>query len=564
MPVDADAGDPSHARSGGGDSNDFTRLHITPFDSDLLNIVVPASIRPSARNVSYHTVETFPERRFGFVDLPAADAEKLKAKLNGLILKGTKMRIQEAVPEARIEPGGFDPEAKKKKKDKKSKERSEDKAERSSKKRKRDDNVVRGVLLTDRKVQRGWTEAPDYKQKKQKRKEKGEKGEKNKDKDKEKKRRTKSKYTEKEECLLKTTVPPDAMKNLPEDVVQDKRRKKKKGGDREFTVHEFEKTTKFPSFLKTSSSGESRKAATEFVEGKGWVDEDGTVVEAAKATKPTPKASKKAPAKPKEEPVEDSDDETSSSGTSSDDTSDDDSEEEEETKKEDVEMSEDAKGGDDDVEEEPAPQFTTPKSTSTANRPTSSGSVGSLKLQIPVTKTPPQEVHPLEALYKKKKPEDDASGNPAQASEPFTFFGDNDEDEDEDEDDGAAEDSDERMDRSTPMPMTPYTRQDLEERNIRSAAPTPDTAHPSRMRNIWAALHKNDEDMDEEMDGADEEDDDENGQASAAAGPKDAGDFQSWFWENRGDLNRSWMKRRKMAAKEKRHRENKTRASKAV
>ncbi|CAG9999189.1 unnamed protein product [Clonostachys byssicola] len=551
MPVDAvDA----------GDSNDgFTRLHITPFDPDLLNIVVPASIRPSARNVSYHTVETFPERRFGFVDLPAADAEKLKNKLNGSVLKGTKMRIQEAVPEVRIEPGGFDPEAKKKKKDKKSKERSEDKAEGSSKKRKRDDNVVRGVLLTDRKVQRGWTEAPDYKQKKQKRKEKGDK-----DKVKEKKTRTKSKYTEREECLLKTTVPPDAMKNLPEDAVQDKRRKKKKGGDREFTVHEFEKTTKFPSFLKTSNSAESRKAATEFVEGKGWVDEDGDVVEAAKATKPAPKAPKKAPAKPKEEPIEDSDDETSSSGTSSDDTSDDDSEEEEETKKEDVDMSEDAKLGGSEAEAEPAPQFTTPKSASTANRPTSSGSVGSLKLQIPATKTPPQEVHPLEALYKKKKPEDDTSGTPAQASEPFTFFGDNDEEEDEDEDDGAADDSDERMDRSTPMPMTPYTRQDLEERIIRSAAPTPDTAHPSRMRNIWGALHKNDEDMDEEMDGADEEDDDENGQASAAAGPRDAGDFQSWFWENRGDLNRSWMKRRKMAAKEKRHRENKTRASKAV
>ncbi|VUC34289.1 unnamed protein product [Clonostachys rosea] len=559
MPVDVDAGDPSHARSG-GDSNDFTRLHITPFDSELLSIVVPASIRPSARNISYHTVETFPERRFGFVDLPTLDAEKLKNKLNGSVLKGTKMRIQEATPEERIEPGGFDPEAKKK--DKKSKKKSEDKSEGSSKKRKRDDNVVRGVLLTDRKVQRGWTEAPDYKQKKQKRKEKGEKGDK--DKDKEKKKRTKSKYTEKEECLLKTTVPPDAMKNLPEDVAQDKRRKKKKGGDREFTVHEFEKATRFPSFLKTSGSGESRKAATEFVEGKGWVDEDGDVVEAAKATKPAPKAPKKVPVKPKKEPVEDSDDETSSSGTSSDDSSDDDSEEEEETKEEDVDMSEDAKDDDAQVEEKPAPELTTPKSISTANRPTSSGSVRSLKLHIPVTKTPPQEVHPLEALYKKKKPEDDTSATPAQTSEPFTFFGDNDDIEDEDEDDGAAEENDEHLDRSTPMPMTPYTRQDLEERNIRSAAPTPDTAHPSRMRNIWAALHKNDEDINEEMDGADEEDDEENGQASAANGPKDAGDFQSWFWENRGDLNRSWMKRRKMAAKEKRHRENKARASKAV
>ncbi|KAF4504610.1 hypothetical protein G6O67_008043 [Ophiocordyceps sinensis] len=103
--------------------------------------------------------------------------------------------------------------------------------------------------------------------------------------------------------------------------------------------------------------------------------------------------------------------------------------------------------------------------------------------------------------------------------------------------------------------MTPFTGRDFERRGVRSAAPTPDTAHPSRKHLLWATQGEDDEDdEDDEADEADE----------AQTQTQDRSDFQTWFWDNRRELNRSWMTRRKTAAKERRHRDNKARASKAV
>ena len=78
--------------------SDRIRLHITPFTAELHDRVIPPSLRPLAGNISYHTVQTFPERSFGFVELPSMEAEKLKKKLNGSTLKGTKIAIEEAKP----------------------------------------------------------------------------------------------------------------------------------------------------------------------------------------------------------------------------------------------------------------------------------------------------------------------------------------------------------------------------------------------------------------------------------------------------------------------------------
>jgi hypothetical protein len=36
-----------------GDSDEFVRLHITPFDAELVKVVIPASVLPVARNISY-------------------------------------------------------------------------------------------------------------------------------------------------------------------------------------------------------------------------------------------------------------------------------------------------------------------------------------------------------------------------------------------------------------------------------------------------------------------------------------------------------------------------------
>ncbi|KAK6211686.1 hypothetical protein QIS74_10950 [Colletotrichum tabaci] len=573
-------------------SSAYTRLHITPFDQDLLKIVVPSSALPSARNISFHTLETFPEKRYGFVDLPEADAEKLKKKLNGAVLKGVKMRIDKARPVEDYTPAADDEETGKKRK-KKSKEKEE------RKRQKRDDNVVEGVQLRDRKVKRGWTVPEEAKIREKKSKKDKEKKDK---KDKTKRREERSKYTEKEECLMKTKLPAKQLPPTtePEDESERKKRKKK---SREVIIHEFEKTTKFPTFLKATKPAPVESLTTEYVQGKGWVDAEGNVIEPskirrtaaapvdeskapkpskkAKAPKPPPpppqdedstsssaassdadtssdessddepepvKAAPVTPAKQTPRPPPAEDDTTSSSGSSSDDSSSEDSSDNEEETGEAAKVSEPA-------------AFETPLSVikaADASRPRSAGSNVSLTIKIPPPSTPAQ-VHPLEALYKRPQQGDDENPQTAKEAEPFSFFGAGDNDDLEDEEDVAP---------AGQLPMTPFTAQEFEWRNVRSAAPTPDTAHPNHTKPFWAIGAEGDEEEEEDEETREEIEATLNAERNAeaesgiAGGP--AGDFQKWFWDNRKNLNQSWMKRRKTAAKERRHRDNKSRASKAV
>ena len=546
MPAGPKAQNPGPSATASGGDGDFTRLHITPLDPELFPIILPPGLRATARNVSFHSIETFPEKRYAFLELPAMEAEKLKKKLHGSVLKGTKMRIEKARPEKRTSATEEE-----EKPDKKRKKSAKDDAT-GEKKRKRDRDVLEGAELKDRKVKRGWTEPSEHKQKKSKR-----------DKDEktpEKKRRTKSKYTDSEELLFKTKVPPNATANLPDDATPKK--KKKKGKAREVTVHEFEKTTKFPSFLKTSSGDADTKAATEFVDGKGWVDDEGNVVETAKQKTRSARKAKIVAAKADEEEEEEDDDDTSSSGSSSaSSTSDEGSESEEDAVQQpDVEAAENDSG------QKMVPMGKpniTPVSAAKldSTRPASSSSAKSLTIKIPPPPETPSagKLHPLEALYKRRSVPGTA-GEPSSQEKSFSFFGaDND-----------AEGAPSRM--SVKIPMTPFTKQDFEVRTLRSAAPTPDTAHPSRAHSFWGSQSLEDDalgDMDQ-VDEEDEEDEErEEGEEAEEApqetqGTQGSNDFQSWFWENRGELNRSWMKRRKTTAKEKRHRENKVRASKAV
>lgn len=540
------------------DDDGFTRLHITPFDPDLQKVVLPSSISQAARNISFHTLETFPEKPFGFVELPHMEAEKLKKKLNGATLKGTKVRIETARPEQ------YAPDEATEKS--KAKDSAKEKKERT-RKRKRGIDVLEGVKLEDRKVKRGWTETPEEASKKPKRSKEYNDKEKRKnkvkdedtDKSEEKKKdghakqqrkRIKSKYTEEAECLLNTKIPPNAVKNLTASESASKRKKKDK--TRQVTIHEFEKTTKFPSFLRTGPSADDAPVAVEFVEDKGWVDAEGNVVETVKApAKPVVKRKKKTkaeapqsspPASPEKSPSEDSDD-TSSSGSSSED--DDESESSDEASSVSLPSS-------------TAPQQAAPDAAASSEkgRPMSSSSARSLSIKIPPPITPSSnKVHPLEALYKRAKPNDAVTETPAQ-EQPFSFFGGG----------GAGEEEEEASSSQPAMPMTPFTRQDMEWRNVRSAAPTPDTAHPSKVRNFWATLNEDEQPAgplvaaDDVVDDLREEEEEEEPTASNS-GAQAKSEFQSWFWENRRDLNRSWMKRRKASAKEKRHRDNKARAS---
>ncbi|KAI1125466.1 hypothetical protein F5Y10DRAFT_9135 [Nemania abortiva] len=543
----------------------YTRLHITPFDLSLQSVVIPASVLPRARNISYHTIETFPEKRFGFVDLPAMDADKLKKKLNGAVLKGTKVRVETALPEPIPQPTA-DADSDKAKKEKKKKK---------SKKRKHEADVTEGVQLEGRKVKRGWTtteqEMIEEKRKKAKRGKKDEKySEERKDKkDRKKRAAVKSKYTDEPECLFKTKLPDTCAPKEPEEAGEEDsthRKKRRRKNDREVVVHEFEKTTKYPTFLRSDPTGGSAEATT-FKDGVGWVDSSGKVVEPVRSRRrpegiPAPNPPK--PQKLVPTPQEGEDDETSSSGSSSSDEDDD------------ASSSSDSESDIPDKRTEPATPPQQPKAATTAltspaiiqkpesARPKSSSSITSLSIKIPPT-TPAKKVHPLEALYKRPQG-DDTTPKGDSKEQPFSFFG----NDDDIEGDGDS------MVPTSQAPMTPFTKQEFEFRNIRSAAPTPDTAHPSRSFNFWSSqgsaedpeLDEDDEapgleDV-EEQEEEDEDVDMDEGVADEQTSQTPASDFQKQFWESRGDLNRAWRKRRKTAAKEKRYRDNRARAERAI
>ncbi|KAI6372697.1 hypothetical protein MCOR25_003663 [Pyricularia grisea] len=554
-----------------------TRLHITPLDPDLLKVIIPAKAIPVAANISYHTLETFPEKRYGFVDLPTEEADRIKKKLNGAVLKGVKIRIEKArqSKEDLIMARRKEEEERSGDKDKKTKKEKVPKEKKDrSKKRKRDDEEIAGVELEEgRKVKRGWTVSPkEAREAKSKDKSKKKDKDKDKAKDKKKRKEQKSVYTEGPECLIRTVLPATAL------AEQDGSVKKRKKKDKTVVIHEFKKTKTFPTFLKSSTSANS--IPTEYVEGTGWVDQDGNVVEAVRSTRSTGRRRKeKSPSPHTSSAVEgdaqddpkptsaepDAEDTTSSSGS---DTSSDEESEEEEASNEilpPMKLRPDSIS----IPETPSPskdEAMSAVSKTHSPRPKSASSVMSLTIKIPpATPVTPGKasVHPLEALYKRPKPDGKESSAVSEEKPGFTFFGGEDfEDQDmEDEANSGA----------LQPPMTPFTRQDWEHRNIRSAAPTPDTAHHNRSFRFWPPPGEEDdiaEDEEEEDGDDDNEAGDNNGSASeaaAASGEKaPTTDFQKWFWENRGDLNRSWKKRRKLAGKEKRYRENRSRASRAV
>lgn len=525
----------------------YVRLHVTPLDADLLKVFLSSALLPKARNISYHTLDTFPDKRYGYLELPSEDADKLRKKLNGSILRGVKIRIERAKPSRIPEPLGDEAMAKELK-DKRVKDDAHP-AKDKSKKRKRDNDEISGIVFdNDRKVKRGWTTADEPKEKRSKKDKKDSKDK--------KKKQERSKYTDHAECLVKTILPVNAVLSAEDDTGS---KRKKKGKFREVVVHEFEKTTKFPTFLKTTVSSGPSKPPLEFVEGKGWVDEDGNVVEAVTVTPPPPTFRISAP---KNVEQSESKSESSSNDSSSGEESDSDSESDSPSSPTKAASTPNHKAQ---PKPSPTPQHNSSPLPSTLSpelsRPKSPNSVKSLAIKIPpATPSEPKTIHPLEALYKRSQHTDDETAEGGTESKGFSFFGGGDGDNDN-EDAGAAADG-------LQIPMTPFTRQDFEIRGIRSAAPTPDTAHPTGGR--FKPWDEDDEDM--EDDGGHEDSLREGSEQPGAfttrpgvpEGDKPASDFQKWFWENRGDLNRSWKKRRKTAGKEKRYRENRARMARAI
>ncbi|BCS21367.1 uncharacterized protein APUU_21799S [Aspergillus puulaauensis] len=511
------------------------RLHITPLNPELLSLVLPPSVRSLATDVSFHNLPTFPENNYGYVTLPEMEAGKVKKKLNGSILKGRKFKVESARQQKRKSDEGEDQNI-----------ISSDKSSsgKKLKKRKAEDTVLEGYELpSDRKVKRGWTESSNDKTERRKKEKRS--------KDKQEKRsktQLKSKYTEKEECLFQTKVPPNRSGSTDE---KSKKQSKKSKASPDMVVHEFSQTTTHPTFLRSNDGGSILTSA--FEDGKGWVDETGTLREPASENvrkdqyrpgqvighKEKPKYTTVKPnhndIEPKRAESTESEDWTSSSGSTSElDTTD--SEDDASVSSSSSRNSEGSS-----MDSPPKQQHQLSESDESEEEQQSGAepeaSFGEKYTSANIQQQPTGEVHPLEALFKKpadqKKPDSDP---PAQ----FSFFG---------------QDADsEEEGTGNIAPLTPFTKGDLQGRGTRSAAPTPDTSQVTRTIN-WNTPEDSDN-IGEEYLVTDSP------VPRSVASSKIDSDFAKWFWENRGDNNRAWKKRRRDAAKEHRQRENRRKGMK--
>ncbi|RMX80023.1 hypothetical protein D0869_07872 [Hortaea werneckii] len=499
---------------------DRKRLHITPFNPDLLDRFIPPSLRPEASNISFHAVQTYPERGFGYVELPAMEADRLKKKLNGSVLKGTKVKIEEAKPE---------------KKRKVQSEESEDEDERAARKKakkekrkKREEGVISGHQLEEgRRIKRGWKEDEKDKRSKKKKSKKGEDDGDN------------TESLEGKKLRFKTSIPPNLtpVEDKSKKKSKDKKEKKVKNAT---VVEEFKKSHK-----PTNAGAPSKKHhAAQFEEGKGWVDEEGNVIEPAPVSKRPKKAKRDSPAEAsktvndqvmdQEAPAHETSPNNAASSSNASSLSDDES----------SVLSESSVVSESEGDAQSSP----------ATPPPAKGAAASTETQD----LGPKEVHPLEALFKRPAAPDSASKpKPQPIDTSFSFFQSGDIEEDEDEPMGDA----------VLPPQTPHTKQDMEWRGTRSAAPTPDTAAIGKKFSFPFA-HDDDEDEHDE-DGVDDSMADvgpavesaEDGhrvpsQGSTQLADREESEFRKWFFENRGDLNRGWKKRRREERKAKRQREN--------
>ena len=528
------------------------RLYVSPLDPELLPVVLYGPLRTLASNISYHTLQSFPDRRYGYLDLPTSEADRLQKKLHGSILKGVKMKVEKARPEkARTAcRNGQDEHI----------EKANLKPTKSAKSAKKD-GILEGVELPDgRKVKRGWTEPAAKEEKKSMKRDK-----------RESKSTAKkvSAHTDGPECLFKTKLPRNARENSAQDHPESAKPKKRKRGDseRDVVVHEFDRTTKQATFLRGDKDPNGKKSTSSYIEGKGWVDQDGNIIEEMKETRRTRQSARK-----KAHSIgnsvsaahEGSDEAKAQAGRSKKPRTDGEPGKPGPTLNGVSNLESrgkiDATGG-------VQPQLDEYTKGSSEDGTSSEGSdisegddevntdqVRALSISR-FSPTPPseanKEVHPLEALF--KRPQTAASKTPKkpllEVKTGFSFF-----EPDEDPADTT----------TVAIPQTPFTQQDFQERRLRSAAPTPDTAAPGQtsFRRLWSQGSP-------ERDTVSDEDEAEDGISTpvASKAPKkneleeeaEESEFAKWFYEHRGETNRAWKRRRREAAKEKRQKENQRR-----
>ena len=524
-----------------------TRLHITPFNPELLNRYIPSSVQPLATDISFHSVETFPERGFGYVELPASEALKLKNKLNGMTLKGSKVKIEEAKPERKRKGREEQEEVEDEVDDKKARKKAKKDSKKEKTKRKHGELLLEGHELPEgRHVKRGWTE----------------------DKAKSKKTSKKDDTIKDKKLKFKTVVPPNKVEVEKDSVKKSRTKEKKeeeekKSGRKEVVVTEGKKSSR------PAAGGKARKGELQYEDGQGWVNEEGEVIEAEtekQKRKRDRKAAKKAAKEAEEEPAAEQepesevkqdrivaeapeldsepedegiielahaslpthgawsgDEDTASSPSVSSVSS--------------ISSDSDSESGPDPVSDADTEagldkQLAQARSNTVSNKNTQTPEA----IAIPVQE---KEVHPLEALFKRAPPTETAKPKPAPIDTSFSFF------------EADADDVDVGATAELRIPQTPRTKEDLAWRGQRSAAPTPDTAAIGK-RFDFAFGQNQDEDEEEE----DEEMVDAEVTQAKQGGEGEESEFRKWFYENRGALNRGWKKRRKDERKSLRQREN--------
>lgn len=248
-----------------------TRLYISPLTPALLSTIIPPSLQPSITNLSYHHVPTFPEKAYAYLELPAVEAQRIRTKLNGVTFKGMKVKIEEARPDKkrkRQEAERVAQEAEIEVEDTRSKRPKKEK-------KRKEEGVFKGVELPEgREVKRGWTQPSENDKKKKSKKEKKDLDHKD------------------QEMLFKTHLPANvASKTMEKGEKKKKERSGKGKPGRDAEIKEFTKTTKYPTFLRSGTGEKGAAKAVVFVDGKGWVDDEGNVIEdvvPTRSTRPRP------------------------------------------------------------------------------------------------------------------------------------------------------------------------------------------------------------------------------------------------------------------------------------
>lgn len=543
-------------------TSERTRLHITPFNETLLDRYVPASLKPQASGISFHAVQTFPEKSFGFVELPKEEAMKLKKKFNGTTLKGAKVHIEEARSEKKRKHGEGD--------DDEEDERAERKARKLVKKekRKKENGVIPGHEIEDgRKVKRGW-----------------------KDEDAKTSRKAEKAEKKTEKVLFKAGLPSgintvDDKKSKEKRSKEEKKEKRRDKRKQQAVVEEFRRNRQ-PVALK---DGVNLRHASDYVDGVGWVGEDGEVVEAetektrrkrerheAKAkAKMEGKAERKAAKEAPEPAVAQSREESFDSVVESQSGSEE-AEPAPEDRRSSMQQKSDAESASDaespDKVSGASDQPTTEADERNVDRSSSpiasdsSDHESAKASEITTKKEVVKEIHPLEALYKRPAAsgnQDASSGRPKPPAinTSFSLFG----------FEPADNDSVDGTETRTGPPQTPHTKQDLEWRGQRSAAPTPDTAAIGKRFSFSfgnGGASDNDDIEEEDEAGARVGALELRGNTEANAGaamanaeaeegePGEESEFRKFFYEHRGDNNRAWKRKRREGKKVMRQREN--------